>query len=118
MPALEQEGIVLLDDGVRGSITFKNFRAPGRRHSWKRTWFRGSLVLTQRRFAAFTSFRQIIDVPLVDERIDALHCSLEGEEKLCVAFDPSVFNDAWSGSVEYRFRTPKARLFIDGVRRA
>jgi hypothetical protein len=34
-PTLHNEGIILLDEGIGGSITFKKFRAPGRYHSWK-----------------------------------------------------------------------------------
>jgi hypothetical protein len=38
-PTLRGEGIVLLDEGIGGSITLKNFKGPGRRHSWKRNRF-------------------------------------------------------------------------------
>ncbi len=113
LPGLEQEGIVLLDEGVSGSVTFRNLRAPGRYHSWRRSWFTGSLVLTGKRFSAFAFSKAIIDVPLDDNRIDELRCSLEGEATLCVHFDPSAFNEGWSGALECRFSTPQARLFLE-----
>ena len=117
LPDLEQEGIVLLDEGISGSVTFRNFRAPGRRHSWRRNWFTGSLVLTGRRFAAFAFFKPIINVPLSDDRLNELRCSLKGEATLCVHFDPSAFHEGWSGSMECRLSTPQARLFLEQLNR-
>lgn len=113
LPDLEQEGIVLLDEGISGSVTLRNFRAPGKRYSWRRSWFSGSLVLTGSRFAAFSFSKPIINVPLGDDRLNGLRRSLEGESALCVHFDPSAFHEGWSGSVECRFSTPQARLFFE-----
>jgi hypothetical protein len=113
LPALEQEGIVLLDEGIGGSVTFRNFRSPGRRSSWRRNWFTGSLVLTGGRFAAFAFSKPIINVPLGDDRLGQLQCSVEGETTLCVEFDAAAFHEDWSGSLECRFSTPQARLFLE-----
>lgn len=113
LPNLEQEGIVLLDEGIGGSITFRDFRAPGRRYSWRRSWFTGSLVFTGRRFAAFAFSKAIINVPLGDDRISELRCSLEGDVTLRVDFDPSAFHEDWSGALECRFSTSRARLFLE-----
>jgi len=110
-PTLEQEGFVLLDEGIGGTVTFRNFRAPGRRHSWRKKWFTGSLALSGRHFAAFTYWQPVVFVPLDDPRIAALECSVESEDRLCIAFDPSAFNDNWSGRIEVRFKTPRAREF-------
>jgi hypothetical protein len=118
LPAIRREGIVLLEEGIGGSLTFRDFRAPGRRYSRKWSWFTGSLVLTGKRFAAFTCypfFNPIINVSLDDERLAKLRCSLDGEAKLCVLFDPSAFHEGWSGTIECRFATPKARLFLERI---
>ena len=120
LPDLEQEGIVLADEGIGGSITFKRFRAPGRYYGWKWSWFTGALVLTSTRFAAFTfypHFNPIINVPLDDDRLGELRCSLKNETTLCVQFDPSVFHEGWSGSIECRFSTPQARSFLEHLTR-
>jgi hypothetical protein len=47
MSQLQNEGIILADEGVKGSVTYRNFRAPGRRDSWRRQWFIGSIALTK-----------------------------------------------------------------------
>ena len=72
-PTLTAESIVLLDEGIGGSITFKNFRAPGRRYAAKKSWFTGCLVLTEQTFAAFALHKPLIYVPLTDERIVKLN---------------------------------------------
>ena len=114
--SLEHEGIVLLDEGIGGALVFKNFRAPGRYHGWRWAWFSGSLVVTERRFAAYTSvqhFRMIIDVPLDDPRLGALQASVGRPGRLVIRFDPSAFHKSWSGSIECRFRTPLAESFLE-----
>ena len=118
-PAIEQEGIVLIDEGIGGSIKFKNFRAPGRRYSRKYSWFTGAIVLTQKRFAAFTFypfFNPIINVPLDAVQLNKLDCSLKKETTLCVLFDPSDFREGWSGTIKCSFSTPQARLFLEQIK--
>ena len=116
LPILEQEGIVLRDEGISGSIIYRNFRAPGRRYFRRRNWFTGSIVLTGERFAAFMFSRPIINVPLEDKWLGELDCSLKDETTLCVRFDPAAFHEGWSGSIECRFRTPQARSFLKRLR--
>ena len=111
-PVLEQEGIVLLEEGIGGSVTFRNFRAPGRRYSLRRSWFSGSLVVTRKRVAAFFFARPIIDLPLDHERAGELNWTVENAS-LRVQFDASTFHEGWSGSIEYRFSTARARQFMD-----
>ncbi len=111
-PTLRGEGIILLEEGIGGSITFKKFKAPGRRYSWKRNWFTGSLVLTRQTFAAFALIRPLIFIPLADQRLSALYCRIEEGGALLVSYDASLFNDKWSGKVECRFKTAKAHLFL------
>lgn len=114
LPELQREGIVLVDEGLGGSITFRNFKAPGKRYSWRRNWFVGSLVLTGRRFVAFAFSKPIVDVPIGEDRVDGLWCRLEGEKDLLVVqFDASAFNERWSGSVECRFSTSQAYRFFE-----
>lgn len=115
-PILEQEGIVLLDEGIGGSITFRNFRAPGKRYSYRKNWFTGSLVITELRFAGFAFSRPVINVPLEGLHLSKLDCSLEKEHAILrVAFDSSDFHEDWSGAIECRFRTPKARQFLERI---
>ena len=111
-PILQGEGIVLLDEGVGGSVTLRKFRAPGRIHSYRKSAFVGSIVVTELRFAAFALSRPLINVPVDDERLKLLELSVPREGLLCVKFDAGAFHEGWKGSVECRFSTSNARLYL------
>ena len=107
-----QEGIILSDEGIKASVTYKNFRAPGRYSLWRRQWFTGCIVLTHVRLAAFAFSSPAMDVPLEDPRLRRLQCAVEGDDTICITFDTSLFQDSGSGTIEYRFTTPQARAFL------
>jgi hypothetical protein len=111
--ALKSEGIILSDEGIKGTVTLRNFRAPGRYSNWKRRWGTVSVALTNTRLIAFLYAAKIIDVPLADERFRQIQFSIEGENTLLAAFDASVFNADSSGKIECRFTTPLAQSFLD-----
>jgi hypothetical protein len=114
--ALDGEGILLSDEGIRGSVTYRNFRSPGRRSNWRREWYTASIALSRMRLIAFRHSSSIINVPLSDRRLRELKFSAEDSAHLLVAFDASLFQTDWSGTIEYRFRTPHARAFLDKLR--
>ncbi len=111
------EGIVLSDEGISGSLTYRNFRAPGRYSGWRRTWFSGSLVLTRQHLLAFGFSKPVIGVAWDDEKINALDCTLLNRRTLSFRFDASTFNSDWSGDLEVRFSTPLARSFLYNIKR-
>jgi hypothetical protein len=113
---LKTEGIVLLDEGIKGSATYRNFRSPRRYAAWRRQWYTASLVLTEARLFALGSSHTIIDVPLEDERLGRVSFSLEADGTLLVAFDAALFRQDWSGKIEYRFRTQYGQAFLDKLR--
>ena len=108
---LRIEGIVVFDEGVPGSVTYRDFRAPGKYFSWKKQAFVGSVVVTNNRLVALMYSSFAVNVPFTDERIRQLQISVEGD-RLLIAFDPKLFHDNWSGTIEYRFRTPQAAGMI------
>jgi hypothetical protein len=114
--ALKTEGVRLLDEGIRGSVTYLGFRAPGKRFACKRKWFTASIALTEIRLLGLASSHTIIDVPLTDPRLRRMQFSVENDDALLVAFDASLFRDDWSGALQYRFRTPQAHDFVKMLR--
>ena len=36
---LKSEGVILSDEGVKGSVTYLDFRAPGKYSNWRRQWY-------------------------------------------------------------------------------
>lgn len=113
MSQLQTEGIVLSDEGLKGSIIYRDFSAPGKRFGWKRVGIVASLALTKARLLALAGSNPIINVPLTDERLRAMRFSLKNDETLCVEFDAGLFQADWSGTIEYRFRTPQAQRFLE-----
>lgn len=114
MSQLKNEGIILLDEGVKGSVTYRNFRRPGSSSSLRRQWYTASIALTKTRLLGLWYSNPIINVPLTDERIHAMRYTLEDNAAvLCVAFDAALFHADWSGTIEYRFRTPEAQHFLE-----
>ena len=112
---LHIEGIVVSDEGISGSVTYRDFRAPGKYFSWKKQGFVGSIIVTNVRLAALMYSSFAVNVPFTDERIQQLQISVEGD-RLLIAFDPKLFHDNWSGTIEYRFRTPQAAEMIKWIR--
>lgn len=110
---LQPEGIVLFEEDVKGSMTFRNFRSPGRYSSWRKVLITSLIALTKTRLLALKGSSPIIDVPLTDERLRRMKFSLEGEKTLLVAFDASLFQPEWSGEIEYRFKTSQAERFLE-----
>jgi hypothetical protein len=111
--AIQNEGAGLSDEGIGGTVTYLNFRSPGRHANWRRQWYIAAIAMTGTRLLGFRSSATIIDVPYSDERFRSLNFSVEGENTLLVAFDAALFHNDWSGKIEYRFKTPLAPEFLD-----
>ena len=109
---LQPEGIVLFEEDVKGSMTFRNFRRPGNYYSWRKVLITSLIALTKTRLLALKGSSPIIDVPFTDERLRQMKFSLEGEKTLLVAFDANLFQPEWSGEIEYRFKTSQARRLL------
>lgn len=110
---LRLEGLVLMDEGVKGSVTYINFRSPGRVSNWKRQWYAAAIALTNTRLLGLRVGTTIIDVPLTDERLKQMRFTVESPGTLLVSFDAGLFHADWSGQIEYRFKTPLAQSFVD-----
>lgn len=112
---LEAEGIVLSDEGLSCSVTYRNFRGGGRYSSYRRVGNVGAVVVTNKRLAAFQGENAVIDIEFTDERLRKIAFSIEPNGALLAAFDASLFHDDWSGSLEYRFKTRLAQGVIDRI---
>lgn len=107
--AIQSEGVIISDEGIKGSTTYLNFRSPRRRSNWRKVWHTASIALTNVRLLGFHSSNTTIDVPFTDQRFKDLKFSLEDGNTLLVAFDVSLFHSDWSGNIEYRFKTEYAQ---------
>ncbi|MGI8788311.1 MAG: hypothetical protein ACR2HG_11180 [Pyrinomonadaceae bacterium] len=112
---LQPETIILFEEDVKGSMTYRDFRSPGRYDSWRKVLITALVVLTQKRILVLKGSNPIIDVPLTDERLKQMNFSIENETTLLVRFDANLFQPEWSGAIEYRFKTAKAKEFLQKI---
>lgn len=114
---LAQEAVLLQEEGVCGSLTFRDFRAPGRVHRLKVQRFAGSLVLTRQHLLAFAWSMPVIGLSWQDAKIRALNGTVESGNTLCLSYDAALFNRDWSGIIEVRYRTSMAAAVLENLRR-
>jgi hypothetical protein len=113
---LEAENIKILDEGIGVSITYKKYRAPGKRFNWKRRWFSGSIALTSNRIVGFTYSNPVVNIAFNDPQIDKIHFGLEDSETLLVSFEASHFHQDQAGKLEFRFSTPHAPTIMSSLK--
>ena len=114
--ALETEGVVLVEEGLTGSIRYTNFKAPGRRYRGKITGECFGLGISEQRLALYcrSGSVKLIDQPFTEPRLSALDVSLEGEDTVSVRIDydraavPKV-----SGQMTIHARTPNAARVVE-----
>ncbi len=115
MAEFRSEGLVAVDEWIKSKITFRNYKAPGKRFLYKTVWLRSCIVLTKKRFFATAYTKLAIDVPLADERFRKMEFTVEDDGRLLVTFDASLFQPTWSGTLEYRFVTGHASQFATAI---
>jgi hypothetical protein len=117
--ALESEGLVLIEEGLRGSVRYTRFRAPGRYHHGKVMPERIGLAISEERFVAYcrSGTVKLIDTAFSDPRLGMLDVSLDGEDAVAMRVDydragvPKV-----SGQITIRATTPNAALVVEQFR--
>lgn len=107
---LKGEEIIASDEGIKSTLTYINFRAPGRYSNWKRRWFSGAIILTKKRLVLQQYSQPVINILLTDERFQKIKVSLETEDGLLFEFEPHLFLENSTGNIEWRCRTPYAKI--------
>lgn len=113
---LKGEEIIASDEGIKSTLTYKNFRAPGRYSNWKRRWFAGAIILTEKRLILQQYSQPVINILLTDERLQKIKVSLEAEDSLLFEFEPHLFLENSTGNIEWRCRTPHAKIINDRLK--
>lgn len=114
-PILEQEGIVLSDEGIGGGFIARDVKGPGKRYMHRREGFTGCLVITKKRIICYTYWKRQINISVDDPRLGEIYVRAVDQQILSVSFESSVFRDGWQGVIEYRFKTDKAIQFQDAL---
>ena len=109
---LEKEGIGLLEEEIRVTVTYRGYRAPGKYFGWRRKWCRGSLVLTSPRLVVFAWSQQLINVLFDHPAMGSLNFALERPDCLSIRFESSHFQKDSSGKIQCQVRTPSAPQIV------
>jgi hypothetical protein len=110
---LQSEGIEFLEEGMWGTITYLNYRAPGRYSSWRKQAFAGAVALTARRIVACRGSERLLDLPYDHPSIKAVQFKLDGQDCFFASFEVSHFHADRSGKIELRFSTPQASQLLE-----
>lgn len=113
---LEAEAILIREERCRGTLTYRNFRSPHRRASFKKQGMRAAVAVTSRRVVICRRSTTLLDVPFDDPRFAALEWTEDRPDRFCVGFDVARFHDDWSGRWEIRLTTDRAREILARVR--
>ncbi|MFD9902991.1 hypothetical protein [Streptomyces sp. NPDC059063] len=110
---LEAEGLVLLEEGLLGSITFRNYRARLTRISYRKELISGAIAVTGGRLVVWVKRSKHIDIPLDGPYRKLVQATAEDPGRLCLTYDAGALDDTRSGRVEVRFRTAAALRVAD-----
>ena len=109
---LANEGFVILEEGLPGSVTYRHLRAPGRRANWRRDAVSGAIAITTRRLVVWTGRVKQIDVPLRHPLRQAIQVSLDKPGQICFVHHAET-NPQVSGQFEVRLRTTQAERIAE-----
>jgi hypothetical protein len=110
-PILDAERIVVGDEGMRGSLIYRNVKGAGKRFINRVEGFSGCLVITEKRFVCFTYGKRQINIAVDDQRLSEMSVEIPQENILSISFESSAFMEKWEGMMEFRFKTEKAHEF-------
>lgn len=111
---LATQDVLFLEEGLTGSITHRNYRAPGK-YAWlEKTWIRAALAITSNRVViALSSTYKELDVPHSGQLQRVITATAERPGVVCISWQIGAFHPDRSGTKEVRLRTPHARHIAD-----
>ena len=110
---LNEEGLLLMEERVWTSVIFRDFKAKGRRYSYRHSLTLGSFAMTELRIVGFSFSKTIINIPYNFPQFTSVQFLILKNRYLCSSFDVSIFNPEQSGKVELRFRLPDPGKAMD-----
>jgi len=113
---LESDGIVLLAEGLAGTITYRHYRAPGRRSSFRKEGTSGAIALSTHRLVVWAGRMKQIDLPRTGEFLASIEVTVGSPGRVCFGYDAGRYRPDHSGTVEVRLRTDRAAELVELIR--
>ena len=114
--ALEAEGVVLVEEGLLGSVRYRHFKAPGKRFHGKITGERMGLGISQERVVVYcrSGKGKLIDTEFGNPRWDWVEVAVDNDEAVAfrVDYDKQTEEPKISGQLTVRARTPNAHRIV------
>jgi hypothetical protein len=111
--SLRGEGVEVLEEGLSGSVTFRDYSAPGRRYSLRKVAVNGAIALTTRRLVVWYGRHKEVDIPVDHALLGALSAALDEPDRLRLSYSAQAFHRERSGTVELRFTTSRAAWLVE-----
>lgn len=92
---------------MRGTITYRDYRAPGEYSNWAKEPVSGIVAVTGHRLLVWAGGAKRDDVPFDHPMRATVAVSADRPDRLCIELRPHEQAD-WSGRMEFRFRTAAA----------
>lgn len=99
---------LVLDEGLAGSITYRDYHAPGEYSSWSREPVTGAIAVTTHRLVVWIGSGKHIDIPFTGPFRTAVDIAVEPRNRICFTYQAERFSPVRSGTVTVRLRTPQA----------
>src|SRR5262245_22472816 len=115
--SLEAEGITFLAEGLTGSITYRNYRAPGKYYGIAKQGTAGAIGFSGQRLVVWVSRGGSVDIPLAMAS-SALQASSDRPDRVSFTYDAGRFRPETSGQVEIRLKTPQAAQIMNLINTA
>ena len=106
--AIEPEKIQILEEGIRVIVTYRNFRNSSQYLRRKKKSFSGAIAITSRRVVAYAFAQRVLNLPFRHSCFKKIKAGRKKNGCFFIRLDASQINDKASGTLEYRFITPKA----------
>lgn len=114
---LEAEGLVLVEEGLGGSVRYRRFRAPGRRFHGKITLERMAIGISRKRVVVYCRSGRVklIDSDFANPRWDWVEVTAEDDGHavhFLVDYDRQAQDPKVGGQITIRAKTPRATEIV------
>jgi len=114
---LEAEGLVLVEEGLGGSVRYRHFRAPGKRFHGKITLERMAIGISQKRVVVYCRSGRVklIDSDFANRRWEWVDVTAEDDGHavhFLVDYDRQTEDPKVAGQITIRAKTPRATEIV------